>query len=247
VRRRGLLAVTAGILLVMIMVLSPAQVLAGQPYCSSSGADFTDTCYGTGALTSENGGGGNTAFGYQALSSNTVGNDNAATGDHALSLNTTGSDNTAFGSDALNSNSAGSDNTAVGYGAGVSLIPNTTGSNNTFLGYQAGLATSTQLQYATVIGANAHVGESNALVLGGTGSYAVNVGIGTTTPASLLQVGGISRSYGRYLQVPVVANLNPPPASDCNTTTFVGRLVLQSTGSSVTLWACSGNGTWTAA
>lgn len=45
------------------------------------------------------------------------------------------------------------------------------------------------LSYATAIGAYAVVGQSNALVLGGTGTYAVNVGIGTPTPTNVFTIG----------------------------------------------------------
>jgi len=73
---------------------------------------------------------------------------------------------------------------------------NTSGSNNTFLGYQSGPGSTTQLTNATAIGANALVSENNALVLGGTGANAVNVGIGTATPASTLDVQGTGNFTG---------------------------------------------------
>ncbi|MGA2002765.1 MAG: tail fiber domain-containing protein, partial [Terriglobales bacterium] len=44
------------------------------------------------------------------------------------------------------------------------------------------------LRNATAIGAHAVVGASNSLVLGGTGDYAVKVGIGTTTPSNILTI-----------------------------------------------------------
>jgi hypothetical protein len=44
------------------------------------------------------------------------------------------------------------------------------------------------LSNATAVGAHAVVGQSNALVLGGTGKYAVKVGIGTATPSSILTI-----------------------------------------------------------
>ena len=42
---------------------------------------------------------------------------------------------------------------------------------------------------ATAIGAHAVVSQSNSLVLGGTGSHAVKVGIGTVAPSSVLAIG----------------------------------------------------------
>ena len=103
------------------------------------------------------------------------------------------------------------------------------------------------LTNATAIRANALVSESNALVLGGTDLNAVNVGIGISSPQSLLQVGAPSTSYGSYLQMPLVTTSSMPPASDCNTSTVVGRMVLQydPMKAQTTLWTCSSVGNWT--
>ncbi len=88
-------------------------------------------------------------------------------------------------------------NTAVGSYAGYA---NTTGYNNTFLGYNAGNAGTTgTLQNAAAIGYNAQVTESNAIVLGGTGSSAVNVGIGTTAPGANLEID--SNAAGTIVQI----------------------------------------------
>jgi len=206
-----------------------------------------NTASGAGALASNTTGNDNTAAGLQALELNTTGIQNTATGHQALGANSTGGDNTATGRAALSANTTGGNNTALGYAAGVTANTanaNTTGSFNTFLGYQAGPGTNAQLTNATAIGENALVSESNALVLGGTGADAANVGIGTQTPVSLLQVGVPSNAYGNYIQIPEVASNNAPPAADCNNTTFRGRLVLQDKGPKETLWACTTNGTW---
>jgi hypothetical protein len=75
-------------------------------------------------------------------------------------------------------------NTAVWSHAGLTdttANANITGANNTFIGSFSGPGTSAEVDNATAIGANALVSASNALVLGGTGAYAVNVGIGTAT------------------------------------------------------------------
>ena len=88
--------------------------------------------------------------------------------------------------------SSGSNNVAVGYLAGVTATDanrNTSGSNNTWIGYNSGPGTATQLTNSTAIGSNALVSASNALVLGGTGQFAVKVGIGTTTPANVFTIG----------------------------------------------------------
>jgi hypothetical protein len=132
----------------------------------------------------------NVAMGYQALASNDAGNPgntgtlNVATGSSALFSNTTGSQNTASGNSALYSNTTGSGNTAIGSGA---LSTNTTGSGLTCIGENCTVATS-GLSNATAIGAYAAVGASNSLILGGTGQWGVNVGIGTTTPSNVLTI-----------------------------------------------------------
>jgi hypothetical protein len=91
----------------------------------------------------------------------------------------------------VSSSCTANSNTGVGEYAGVTASfanANVTGANNTFIGYGSGPGTPTQLNNATAIGANALVTASNALVLGGTGAYAVNVGIGTTAPQKPLEV-----------------------------------------------------------
>jgi hypothetical protein len=152
---------------------------------------INSTAIGSDALTSNTTGTLNTAVGASALTSNSTGNSNSAVGFHALNSNSTGGENTAVGRQALRSSSTGSGNTALGYGAGYTATTgnaNTTGSNNTFIGYNAGPGTSTQLNNATALGYNALVSASSALVLGGTGSDAVKVGIGITTPTAQLDV-----------------------------------------------------------
>src|SRR5207245_4547563 len=111
--------------------------------------------------------------------------------------NTLGNQNTASGVNALFNNTTGANNIASGYHAGFA---NTTGQGNTFLGYLADAGSAT-LTNATAIGANAVVGESNALVLarinGVNGATAsVNVGIGTATPAQMLDVAGNINASG---------------------------------------------------
>ena len=145
-----------------------------------------NTATGAYALTSNTSGEYNSAFGGIALSSNNGGKNNTANGYNALHANTTGYNNTANGINVLSSNLTGYNNTANGDSA---LSSNTTGSNNVSLGYRADVA-SGNLANATAIGANAIVGQSNSMVLGGTGDYAVNVGIGTTTPSAKLDIVG---------------------------------------------------------
>jgi hypothetical protein len=126
----------------------------------------------------------NTAIGNGALMSSTAGSYNTAVGDVSLQSSNGAHNNTAVGGEALRSNSTGSGNTASG---GRALFTNTTGNNNTAIGYAADVA-SNNLTNATALGYNAKVAQSNSLVLGGTGSYAVKVGIGTTSPSTSLEV-----------------------------------------------------------
>jgi hypothetical protein len=126
----------------------------------------------------------NTAVGIYALSQGEIGNENTALGGYAL-FDTSGDLNTAVGLDALYDDTLGSENTAVGSGA---LGSNVTGSDLTCIGF--GCDTDGDgLSNATGIGAHAIVGQSNSLVLGGTGQYAVKVGIGTTRPSNILTIG----------------------------------------------------------
>jgi hypothetical protein len=150
---------------------------------NSVGAGQGNTAIGYAALL-YNTGLENTAVGMNALVSNTTGGQNIGVGNVALGGNTSGTGNIGIGSGTLNTNITGNFNTAVGFGAGENsnLSENSAGSNNTFLGYSAIPATQSQVSNATAIGANAQVGQSNTLVLGGSGSNAVTVGIGTPTP-----------------------------------------------------------------
>ena len=147
-----------------------------------------NTADGANALNANTTGIGNTASGAAALISNTTGSGNTAVGDGALIQNTTSDQNTAVGVSALTF-STGFGNTALGGFAGAATNANKTGSQNTFIGWSSGPGVSTEIDNATAIGANAVVSESNALVLGASG---VNVGIGTPTPSTTLEVNGVA-------------------------------------------------------
>ncbi len=151
----------------------------------SNATGYENTAFGYQALYSNNGPNAvtNTASGYQTLYSNTTGQQNTASGYQALYSNAGGSGDTAFGNYALYSNTTGGGNTAVGYSA----LYGSNGNDLTCIGVQC-TANADGLVNATAIGAHAGVGESNALVLGGTGQYAVKVGIGTATPSSILTI-----------------------------------------------------------
>jgi len=126
------------------------------------------------------------------ICNNFTGSGNTALGRSSLVGLTTGNNNTVAGMLAGGSFSSGSNNVAVGFLAGVTATDanrNISGSNNTWIGYSSGPGTTTQLTNSTAIGSNALVSVSNALVLGGTGQFAVKVGIGTTTPANVFTIG----------------------------------------------------------
>jgi len=122
----------------------------------------------------------NAFLGFAAGNPTSTGSENTATGTSALFNNTTGSENTAEGMSSLLDNGSGNYNSALGANAGGL---NNAGSYNTFLGYATNPSTD-PLTNAAAIGAFASVGTSNAMILGGTGSFAVTVGIGTSTPYS---------------------------------------------------------------
>ena len=179
---------------------------------SANSTGFRNTATGNGALQSDTIGAENTAFGYFALNRNTNGDSNTAVGDSALTFDTSGFNNTAIGFSAMLSNGTGTDNTAMGDSAlsfnttgsfntaiGESTLgANTTGKFNTALGTGASVS-SGSLFNATAIGAEATVGESNAIVLGcastsscqagglNPGAVPPNVGIGTATPTHRLE------------------------------------------------------------
>ncbi len=158
----------------------------GYQALSSNTTGAPNDAFGYQALYSNTGGVYNVAFGYRALYSNVGDNagGNVAVGVVALYSNTTGYQNTATGYAALFSNTTGTENTGVGDAA---LYANTTGTDLTCIGW--GCTNGEDgLKNATAIGAHAVVGASNTLVLGGTGEWAVRVGIGTTTPSNILTI-----------------------------------------------------------
>ncbi|WP_394674158.1 hypothetical protein [uncultured Chryseobacterium sp.] len=139
------------------------------------------------------GGNSNVLMGYNS-GSNTTGDANVFLGTWAGNANTSGGYNAFVGYRAGEGNTTGVRNVAVGTLAGKTI---TTGNNNTFVGNGADAAVN-NLTNATAIGYGAIVSASNSLVLGGTGSLAVNVGIGTTSPASKLEIDGASTNKSAY-------------------------------------------------
>jgi hypothetical protein len=154
-------------------------------YSNSNPNGSFNTADGALALLANSGGAQNTAMGYQALYANTTGQQNAAVGQAALRYNTTGSYNTAAGAFSVNDDTgAGSENTGIG---AFALITSS-GNDLTCIGYSCN-AGGASLSNATAVGAYAVVSQSNSMVFGGAGLYAVKVGIGTAAPPNVLTIG----------------------------------------------------------
>jgi hypothetical protein len=140
---------------------------------------FDNTALGLGALENNTTGANNIAIGWKALFLNSSAGGNVALGSAALFSTGTGSSNTAIGTSALSGNTDGGLNTAIGYLAAAEAM----GSGNTYLGAETSIADG--VSNATAIGINAQAGESNSMILGASG---VNVGIGTSTPHTQLEI-----------------------------------------------------------
>lgn len=153
----------------------------------------------------------NIAIGYSAMFSvDDSSSNNIAIGTSALSSGSSGaagySYNIAIGDNANNSPQLGSnDNIAIGKRTiltmGISATRNTVvgdsscssisldGSENSFFGNKSNLSISS-ISRSTAIGTHAIVGASNVIVLGGTGTYSVNVGIGNIAPKTSMDING---------------------------------------------------------
>jgi hypothetical protein len=175
---------------------------------NTTGSD--NVAVGIGSLEANTTGSNNTVIGG-GLTYNTTGSNNIAIG-FAMFDNTTGGGNTAIGFNAVDSPEGNyntgmgylalysnpctaSYNTAMGYEAGYlsySIVQCGQGNNDTYLGANT-QPTDLRFNNATAIGANAQVGASNSMVLGSINGVngataSTNVGIGTTTPLTTLDV-----------------------------------------------------------
>ena len=151
--------------------------------------------FGGSALRSLTTGTNNLAFGVQSLQNLTTGGGNLAMGAQALqNTDATGNNgnNTGIGNAAGVSNTSGTSNVFIGALSGYSSV--TTGSKNTFIGtntgYSDGTNLTTNVSGSTLIGYGAETSQNNALILGGVGANAVNVGIGTFAPTQKLDITG---------------------------------------------------------
>jgi trimeric autotransporter adhesin len=187
-----------------------------------------NTAVGSDALNAETTGFANTAVGLAALVATTTGSNNTGVGSGALMGETSAGGNTAVGSQALKSDNTGFDNTAVGSAAGsrqttatgntavgnLALQYSTIGGSNSALGASAGVAPAGgALTNTTTVGAFSTVNQNNSLILGNTTSIPgfsyVNVGIGTATPRSTLELAVSAPELG-----PTLTLTNPGGGAD---------------------------------
>lgn len=185
---------------------SSSNVAVGEYALSSLITGYNNVAIGAYAManTADTMASYNVAVGKSALNSNVIGQDSVAIGAGALKLQTGTGYNTAVGTYSLGKLTTGIGNTALGWFAGDGHDMVSTDERSTvdtysmFLGHRAtrdsSVPTATPLTNANAIGYMAKVGASNTMVFGGTGAYAVNVGIGTTTPAVKLDVNGIIKT-----------------------------------------------------
>jgi trimeric autotransporter adhesin len=144
-----------------------------------------------------------TFVGFRAGYGNTTGTNNLALGTYALGseigAGLSGSNNVAIGVAGLRYLSTGNRNIAIGFSAGIDDYPNVLGNKTSisdndciFIGASAtrdaSIPNTTSLSNAIAIGNNAKVSASNSLILGGSNSFAVNVGIGNTAPKNKLEI-----------------------------------------------------------
>ncbi len=154
----------------------------------SGGTGIENTATGHKALYTNGYGSQNTAIGVSALQNNNSGSWNTADGTQALVSNTIGNSNTAVGYTSLSSNTNGNFNTALGQGAGYNNI---SGASNVFLGYSAGYnETGSDKLYI------ANNSTNPPLIYGDFASG--NVGLGTITPETKLDVRGMINASGGF-------------------------------------------------
>lgn len=144
---------------------------------------ISNTALGTLSLSSNASANYNTALGMESLKNTNNGSYNTAVGFQSGLYMTNASNNTAIGKAALLYNTTGNNNIGIGINSGDN---NTTGNNNIAIGNSSSFPSSTgsnQLNIGNIIYGNNINGSGATLSTG-------NIGIGTTTPNSKLQVAG---------------------------------------------------------
>ena len=168
----------------------------------------------------------NVAVGQDALNSLTVGNDNTAVGGTAMQLATTANYNSAFGFESLYNLTTARYSTAVGFQAGKLIgtgAANQTSWNSTYLGSNTRANADGDIN-EIVIGGGSTVtigAGSNTVTIGNSDITKTllsgNVGIGTTSPTHLLDVGsnsvsgavaGFENSTGQCIINPTSSSVN---------------------------------------
>ncbi|MCS3870400.1 hypothetical protein J3D55_003316 [Chryseobacterium ginsenosidimutans] len=142
-----------------------------------------NTTVGAYSLNKTTSGENNVAVGHSSMTSNTTGGGNVALGTSSLDFNTTGKFNVAIGKNALSNslNMTGTHNIAIGFTAAGGLQDGTT--NNIAIGSRQQLANATESNQLNIGGAIFGTG-----LTGNTFNPAGNIGIGTTNPATRLEV-----------------------------------------------------------
>lgn len=165
---------------------------------------------GVGAGTGNTSGGDNAFFGAFAGQINSTGSGNAFFGKRAGIANSDGNNNSYFGMEAGGGLSGGNNNTFIGQNAGAL---NSTGDNNTLIGQSANLGGG-GFSFATAIGSQAAVTESNRIQLGRNGQDTVSIGALTSASATHVCINGTvlsscssSQRYKQNVQ-PLRAGLN---------------------------------------
>ena len=168
-----------------------------------------NSAFGAFSLVNNTSGNNNTGLGYNTLNQNSTGSVNTAVGGNSLSKNTTGIFNTAIGGNSLINNSTGNFNTAIGYNAFNTV---TQYNNSTAIGYNSVPTSNNQVILGTASESVYIPGTTNSTststgalqVTGGAGVIGniyvggniiipnnINnkIGIGTTTPQTVLSTG----------------------------------------------------------
>lgn len=177
-------------------------------YIDNSNQSNTSLGWNAGNHSPGNSGSGNTSVGYGAgYSLTSVASSNVFVGLTAGQNAQTGSANTGLGTSALDALTSGNGNVAVGFNSGLTM---TTGANNTLVGQSSGDNITTgssniiigKEQKAAFASGNYQLNIGGAIFgtgLSGNAAFpAGNIGIGTASPASKLEVNGSATNTSAY-------------------------------------------------